>query len=186
MCLNAATISNSTKDARNTAQSLLENLDAAIILFDSQGRILSANPNACKLPHATAENLSTRKFPELCVSGLRPISEQHGQSAYLERTDAPPIPVAFRRTDVEPPATAIPRLEEKEEPAEATLLVLSDLSSSLELERQLGQVKRITEATRIAGEMAHEIRTPLTTISASIQLLQQYEKNSTAKVWLPK
>lgn len=173
------------KDARNTAQTLLENLDAGILLLDPQGRILSANQTACALLHASPENLSTRTFPGLCVSGLSPIAEQYGQSAYLERTDAPPVPVACRRTDVELPAAAIPSTEEKEGFVKVTLLVLSDLSRPLDLERQLSQVKRITAATRIAGEMAHEIRTPLTTISASIQLLQNYEKSATSADWLP-
>ncbi len=173
------------QDTLNTAQTLLENLGAGILLLDGQGQILSANPTACELLHATAENLSTRTFPKLCVSDLRPLPEHYGPSTYLERTDAPPIPVAYRRADIELPATAIPCPEEREGTAEVTLIVLSDLSGPLELERQLSQVKRITAATRIAGEMAHEIRTPLTTISASIQLLNHYETNTTSADWLP-
>ena len=46
-------------------------------------------------------------------------------------------------------------------------------------------MERITAATRIAGEMAHEIRTPLTAISASVQLLRHYEASTTAADWLP-
>ena len=173
------------QDARKTAQTLLENLDAGILLLDPQGQILFANPVACALLHTPAEKLSTRTFPDLCVSDHLPIPGQYGRSACLERMDAPPLPVAYRRSNVELPAAVIPSLEEKEGCVKVTLVVLSDLSRPLELERQLGQTKRITAATRIAGEMAHEIRTPLTTISASIQLLQHYEKSSTSADWLP-
>jgi len=172
------------RDVRNTAQALLENLGAGILLLDRQGQILVANPTACKLLRTSAEKLSARTFPELCVSGPC-IPEHYGQSTYLQRTEVSPLPVSYRSADVELPATAIPGIEGHEETVEATLLVFSDLSRPLELERQLAQVERITTATRIAGEMAHEIRTPLTTISASIQLLMHYEKKITAADWLP-
>jgi len=172
------------RDARNTAQALMGNLGAGLLL-DRQGHILFASPGACELLQASEEKLSNRKFPELCVPEPHPISERYGQSAYLAQKDAPPLPVVYHSADIELPATAIPGLEKGEETIDATLLVLSNLSRTLELERQLGQVKRITAATRIAGEMAHEIRSPLTTISASIQLLKHYEKNTTAKDWLP-
>jgi len=173
------------RDARATAQTLLANLGAGIFLLDREGQILSASPTACELLQTTAEKLSARKFPELCVSGLRPIPERYGQSAYLARTGAPPLPVSCRSADVELPATAISSPAERDETVEVTLLVVSDLSRLLELEHQLGQVDRITAATRIAGEMAHEIRTPLTTISASIQLLKHYEEKTTPADWLP-
>ena len=173
------------RDVRNTAQALLENLGAGIFLLDRQGQILVANPAACKLLRTSAERLSSRTFPELCVSGSCPIPEHYGQSTYLQRTEVSPLPVSYRSADVELPATAIPGIEGNEETVEATLLVVSDLSHPLELERQLAQVERITTATRIAGEMAHEIRTPLTTISASVQLLRHYEEKTTPADWLP-
>ena len=58
-------------------------------------------------------------------------------------------------------------------------------AQALETRRQLKKVERITAATRIAGEMAHEIRTPLTAISASVQLLRHYEDRTTSADWLP-
>lgn len=172
------------QDARNTAQILLANTGACTLLLNRQGKILVSNPAACKMLHTTEEELSLRKFPELCVSGLRPLPEHYGQSTHLSRTDAPPLPVSFHSADITLPATSISDTTEKEK-IEVTLLVFSDISLSLELEYQLEQVERVTAATRIAGEMAHEIRTPLTAISASIQLLQHYENKMTAADWLP-
>ena len=172
------------EDARNTAQTLLSNLGSCILLLDRQGKILFANPAACELLHTTPEKLSIRKFQELCVSGKRPIPERYGQSTYLSRTSAPPLPVSFRNADIALPSSAAAGFGE-EENTETTLLVFSDLSRPLELEQQLAQVERITAATRIAGEMAHEIRTPLTAISASVQLLKHYEEKTTAADWLP-
>lgn len=172
------------QDARNTAQILLSNIGACILLLNRQGQILFSNSAACEKLHTSVEELSLRKFPELCVSELRPLPEHYGQSAHLSRADAPPLPVSFHSADITLPATSMPDTQEKER-VEVTLLVFSDISLPLELEYQLEQVERVTAATRIAGEMAHEIRTPLTAISASIQLLQHYENKTTAADWLP-
>jgi len=172
------------QDARNTARILLSNMGGCILLLNRQGQILFSNSAACEMLHTTLEELSSRKFPELCVSGLRPLPEHYGQSAHLSRIDAPPLPVSFHSADITLPATSISDTKEKEK-IKLTLLVFSDISFSLGLEYQLEQVERITAATRIAGEMAHEIRTPLTAISASIQLLQHYENKTTAADWLP-
>lgn len=180
------TCSNQRKGSNdwNTAEMLLAHLDSCILLLDRQGWILFANPAACKMLHTPAGDLSSRKFQDLCVSDLRPLPEHYGESAHLALPDAPPLPVSCRRADIALPASAIPGLEGKDG-IETTLLVFSDLSHPLKLERQLRQVERITAATRIAGEMAHEIRTPLTAISASVQLLKHYEEKATSADWLP-
>jgi two-component system sensor histidine kinase PilS (NtrC family) len=173
------------RDAAVTLQTLLKNLDAGILMLDRDGFILYANPAACALTQATVEQLSTRKFADICASGLRPLPDHYGASAHLSRMDGPPVPVALAKADVSLPAEALPDFADQEDEAEITLVVLSDLTRNMELEHQLGQTERVTAATRIASEMAHEIRTPLTTISASIQLLQHYEKNASARDWLP-
>ncbi len=172
--------------ARNdhTAETLLTHLGACVLLLDRQGWILFANPAACEMLHTPAEDLSSRRFEDLCVSDLRPLPEHYGDSAHLALPDAPPFPVSYHRADITLPVSAIPDLGGKDD-LEATLLVFSDISHPLKLERQLRQVERITAATRIAGEMAHEIRTPLTAISASIQLLKHYEEKATSADWLP-
>ena len=74
---------------------------------------------------------------------------------------------------------------QSEQETGVTLLTFKDISAALETDRQLARVERITSATEIAGEMAHEIRTPLTAISASVQLLRHYEENATSADWLP-
>jgi two-component system sensor histidine kinase PilS (NtrC family) len=172
-------------EAAVTLRTLLSNLDTGILMLDREGWILSANPAACALTHTSAEHLSVRKFADICVSGLKPVPEHYGTSAHITRMDGPPVPVALRKADVSLPAAALPDGADQEGSSEITLVVLHDLSRNMALEHQRDQIEQVTAATRVAGEMAHEIRTPLTTISASIQLLQHYEKSASARDWLP-
>ncbi len=173
------------RDVLTTAQVLLKNIGTAALLLDRQGKILSANPFACKLLKRTEQELSAQKFPDLCLSETLSIPEYYGPSTHLLRTDAPPLPVALHSTDITLPAAALGHSSEKQKPLSITLLSFTDISHSLSLEQQLQQVERITAATQIAGEMAHEIRTPLTAISASVQLLKHYEEKASVTDWLP-
>ncbi len=173
------------QDTRETAQTLLRNLGVATLVLDRKGKILMSNPLACELLCTTEQELVSRNFPDLCVSENLSIPNHYGLSAHLSRTDAVPLPVSLSRTDVTLPAVALNPFDKNQETFSATLLSFYDISYSLNLEHQLRQVERITAATRIAGEMAHEIRTPLTSISASVQLLKYYEEKATASDWLP-
>jgi hypothetical protein len=178
-------INHHKEDAMQTTESLLRNLQSATLVLDPQGRILLANHRACEMLTTTEESLRTMEFTALFATGKHPIPETYGKAAYLARTNLPPVPVAYRTADTELPATALPEASTDQAHIPVTLLALLDISHSLELERQLQQIERITAATRIAGEMAHEIRTPLTAISASVQLLKHYEEKATSADWLP-
>jgi len=166
--------------------SLMKDLDLGMLLLDRQGRILGANPKACALLQTTEGDLATREFGGLCHPGESPIPGHYGRTTYLERGNgAPLLPVSFCSADILLPASAISSSSTETGEIDATLVVFSDLSGSMELERQIKRLGQITEATRMAGEMAYEIRTPLTTISASVQLLKHYEEKTTAADWLP-
>lgn len=177
---------NHGKDAAHTAHTLLHNLQSATMLLDTHGHIRLANKAACDMLNTTEESLCTLEFSTLLANGKRPIPESYGKTAYIARTNLPPLPVAYRTAEIALPASAMTEPGEgSPENTSFTLLTLTDIAHPLELERDLQKVERITAATRIAGEMAHEIRTPLTAISASIQLLKHYEDKSTSADWLP-
>jgi two-component system sensor histidine kinase PilS (NtrC family) len=168
------------RDSRNPGrllQATLDHLDAAVLMLDREGFILSANPAAGRLLQCSPDQLLQRTFAGLCVTELRSPPEAYGPAAWLERTHAPPVPAAVNRTEATLPDAAVPGLDDRGETAKVTLVVLHDLSPLLELTRWLDQMERTTAATRMASEMAHDIRTPLTTISASVQLLHHYESH---------
>jgi nitrogen-specific signal transduction histidine kinase len=172
-------------DVKNTSTSLLNNLQTGVLMLDGPGHIILANPTACEWLNMSEGELLNKQFTSLCISGEPINQEMYGTSTYLTRSGGPPLPISYRTAQIELPATARPDDSPTAGETELTLLTFTDISRPLQLEQQLEQVERITAATRIAGEMAHEIRTPLTSISASIQLLQHYEEKSTAADWLP-
>jgi len=171
-------------DAQNAIIRLIEGLSANILVLDRDGQILMANPAACDILRTTADALCGRRFTEISDPEHIVIPKSYGPSTCLSRHGHPHLPVGYCRSDIQLPAAALPELGAEEEIA-VTLVVFTDLSEALAMERRLNLVEHISAATRIAGEMAHEIRTPLTSISASIQLLKHYEEKSTSADWLP-
>ncbi|VGO20081.1 histidine kinase dimerization/phospho-acceptor domain-containing protein [Pontiella sulfatireligans] len=173
-------------DLQRTTHLFLNSSPAPTLMLDPEGSILGANGAACEMLNRSQEALCTIKFIDLCTSGKQPIAEVHGKSVYLSRENKPSLPVTYRTADIKLLETALlGNKGRKSKAVDITLLSFNDISESVSLNHQLKQVERITQATRIAGEMAHEIRTPLTAISASVQLLKHYEDKTTASDWLP-
>jgi two-component system sensor histidine kinase PilS (NtrC family) len=173
------------EDARKNTETLIHNLQAGTFILDEQGHILLANPTACEILNGRQDDLINQKFTELYDPEQPSLPSSYGTTAYLERPDLPALPVSYHTATIKLPKAARPENFPKGDESEFTLLTFSDISRTLELEQKLEQVERITAATQIAGEMAHEIRTPLTAISASVQLLKHYEEKATASDWLP-
>jgi len=175
------------KDLKKTTSTLLRNIPAPALLLDREGTILFANQPVELLLKTDEAELCGTLFAEWCLTGKAPIADKYGNTAYVACKKSDPVPVAFRSLDFQLQKTALFDVEgSTNEEIDVTLITLSDISKALEQDRQLHKVERITAATRIAGEMAHEIRTPLTAISASIQLLRNYEEKATSADWLPR
>lgn len=178
-------ISQHRNDAKQTFGALLENLPAGVLTLDSHGQIVFASQTACEMLDATEEELCSQSFADLCTTGEDIYADTYGTTAYLIRPESSPLPVSYRTADIKLPASAFVNDAAPKDKYTVTLLVFTDISKPLKLEHQLKKVERITAATRIAGEMAHEIQPPLTAISASVQLLEHYERKATAADWLP-
>jgi two-component system sensor histidine kinase PilS (NtrC family) len=174
------------QDLHNTTCDLLWNNPHPILLLDVTGQILRANQPACELFNKSALELTDFKFNELCSAGPAPIPDSYGPCTYLVRDGESPVPVSYRVADLRLLETALHGSEgRKNEVLDVTIIAFSDISHPVKIENQLEQVERITAATELAGEMAHEIRTPLTSLSASVQLLKHYEERATSADWLP-
>jgi|GEM_PF-1205063 len=177
---------NLQNDLFNTFGNLLENIPCPALLLDYEGKILRSNGAAYETLEQNITAIEGKLFADLCTEPAEPIPESFGKTACLKRPGSKPLPVAFASSEFRTPETALyGALGRQGETTTVTLLTFNDISDALNTGRQLKKVERITAATRIAGEMAHEIRTPLTAISASVQLLLHYEEKATAADWLP-
>lgn len=170
----------------STTSTLLNSIPVPALLLSEEGDILLANEPACFTLNMNEQQLRIRKFADLRHVSAKPIPESFGHATTLVRPGSGPIPISYRTHDFKITESALHESEgRKNAVIKVTLLAFSDISDALKTRRQLEKVERITNATRIAGEMAHEIQAPLTTLSASIQLLKHYEAKATAADWLP-
>ncbi|WP_372808194.1 histidine kinase dimerization/phospho-acceptor domain-containing protein [Pontiella sp.] len=171
--------------ARTTA-TLLEHIPEPALLIDRDGKIVFATPAAVDLFGIELEQLKNNTFTDLLVAEAEPIPESYGKAAYFRRTGNGPLPAGYRSADLALPETALLGKDgRKNETIALSLVCFTDLSAALANANMLGRLERIHSANRIAGDLAHEIRTPLTAISASVQLLKSYEEKASAADWLP-
>jgi two-component system sensor histidine kinase PilS (NtrC family) len=169
-----------------TTFKLLDSIPAPVLLLNTEGSIVYANDPACVALNTTNLTLCTKQFSDLCCENANPVPESFGRSAYLTRESKHPMPVSYTTADMQIRETVLLGSEGRENTdITITLLLFDDITDALQTASRLQQVGRITRATHIAGEMAHEIRAPLATLSASIELLRHYEDIATAADWLP-
>ncbi|MDF7801275.1 histidine kinase dimerization/phospho-acceptor domain-containing protein [Pontiellaceae bacterium B1224] len=174
------------RDLTDTAEAILQNIPTPSVLLDWEGYVFYANEAALNLTGTDAVTFTGTLFSDWICDDAEEINESFGNAFYLKRPNNSPIPVVRTSRDFQLLEYALLGSNgRKYEAMNVSLVMLSDISQALETDRQLKKVERITAATRIAGEMAHEIRTPLTAISASVQLLRHYEDRTTSADWLP-
>lgn len=169
-----------------TTSTLLESIPVPVLLLNTDGLIVYANDPACAALNTSSQALCEKKFSALCRNDGKPIPESFGRSTYLTREGKASLPASFTTRDFHIPEVALSGTSGQNNTEIAiTMLLFTDISEGLKTFQQLQKVEHITSATRIAGEMAHEIQAPLSTLSASVQLLRHYEEKATAADWLP-
>lgn len=174
------------KELTGTTMTLVSSIPVPAMVLDHEGYILFSNSLLCELLEIDDDSLSATRFVDLHTTGKNEIPEEFGLATYLKSESGKIIPVAYGSRDMYLLETALLGSNGRKNcEIQISLLTLTDISQALENIHLLEQVERITAATHFAGEMAHEIRTPLTAISASVQLLQHYEDQTTAADWLP-
>jgi len=148
-------------------ESIIESIDAGLLTLDPNGRVLSSNPTAERIIGHGKYQIVGRHysefFPELELpdreaafpSLIKPWSYVHvrpdEQTLYLEMT-----------------------LQALRDPSGASwsrLLVLQDKTDIRQMEEEVKRVEMLATLGELAAGIAHEIRTPLASMSGSIQML---------------
>ncbi|VGO15952.1 hypothetical protein PDESU_04541 [Pontiella desulfatans] len=179
-------IDSAEQELTETTATLLERIPEAALVLDQKGCILFSNKAATSLLGFGENELANMAFTDLLDEEGDPIPESYGTTALLRRKDRDALPVRYASSELQVPELALLGPEGRKNTTIAiSLIILTDISHALGTEKKLRKLERINAATRLAGELAHEIRTPLTAISASIQLLKRYEEKASAADWLP-
>ena len=169
-------ISKKEKQFRDITKIVFENVKTGLLLLDADDRILMANGRACVLLGRDEYELTGKTLASIHLKPSEIKSgdtDLRGAADYFRRSDGSIFPVSIEDARVTLPAEAVPHISA---PArglvDTRILNFNDLSHFLRLQSQTRQLERIKAAANMAKEMAHQIRTPLTGISGTVQLLQ--------------
>jgi len=168
-------INKKEKQFGTLAEIIFKNVKTGLLLLDDDDHILMANDRAGELLGWNETELVGKALYTLEANPSADTADEALPKAahYFRRSDGSVLPVSIESARLTLPAEALPNA-----PAPAHTLVntrvlsFSDLSRLLHLQSQTSQLERVKSAAHMAKEMAHRVRTPLTSISGAVQLLQ--------------
>lgn len=169
-------ISKKEKQFSEIAKIIFENVKTGLLLLDSNDRILMVNNRACVLLGRDEHELIGKPVASIHLKPAEARSadaDLRGAADYFRRADGSIFPVSIEDSRLTLPAEALPNTKTTAGGlVDTRILNFNNLSFFLRLQNQTRQIDRIKAAANMAKEMAHQIRTPLTAISGTVQLLQ--------------
>jgi nitrogen fixation/metabolism regulation signal transduction histidine kinase len=158
--------------ARANLQTILDNLTAGVIVFDSQGRIDTVNPGATRILRLPLSAYRQRRLDE--VPGLNAFGQAVWQRFELHAT-SPEAGERDQWQDSFELQTQIPDGRDRDTvtllvrgaamPMGARLMVFDDISEVVSAQRSQAW-------SEVARRLAHEIKNPLTPIQLSAERIQ--------------
>jgi len=154
--------------ARAHLQTILDNLTAGVIVFDSAGRIDMVNPGATRILRLPLSAYKGRYLSD--VTGLEPFAENIRQRFELYATDPTPGERQQWQESYELSLPSIPEpltllVRGAELPPNERLIVFDDLT-------EIVSAQRAEAWSEVARRVAHEIKNPLTPIQLSAERMQ--------------
>ena len=151
---------------------ILENIDRAVIAFDSDGWITLFNPAAEALMECSSRQVVGKSYQDLfrdqeTLLYLVKVALEEGRSItddeglYLHRSNASPLPVN---------AYTAPIFAQGGN-QDGAVMIIRDLSRIKDLEGTLRRADRLSMLGTLAAGLAHEIKNPLGGIKGAAQLL---------------
>ena len=156
------------ESARARVQTILDNLNSGVIMFDAQGRIDTVNPGATRLLRVPLSVYVGQ--PLEAVPGLQDMAQAVNDRFALYASDPEPgerqqWQESFERPLADPQEFQTLLVRGADLPAHARLIVFDDIS-------ELVSAQRAKAWGEVARRVAHEIKNPLTPIQLSAERLQ--------------
>ncbi len=148
-------------------KSVMDNMMTGLMVTDNDGKIMMINRSALEILGVTEEETLERPIEELSPN-LSIFREQVspsgiGQEVSVTTADGLEVPLGFTST----------RLLDPEGREIGVVTVFKDLTEVKESQRQLRVKEKLATIGEVSGAIAHEIKNPLFSISASIQTLER-------------
>ncbi|NOY80736.1 MAG: PAS domain-containing protein [Kiritimatiellaeota bacterium] len=154
---------------RELVDAIFNHVPVGLFALDN-GRVLLANAAGAELLGVPPDDLIGRKMTE-CFVDRRPDLGEIGSLDgvwQLQRDDGGILPVALELSRVHLPADVSGDTVQTEASAQPVcVLAVRDLSETLRAEQAMEEATRLRTAFRVAAELAHSIRNPLTAIQSA-------------------
>ncbi len=159
------------QEARSMHHNILDSLSEAVITVDLENRVTYINPAGCGLFHCQTAEVVGRPyltlfrenahFSSFLLDALQSGREYHGVELDY------PLPLQTLRV-----VASCSRLFDGRGHQLGVVVIIRDISETHQLQQQVARSDRLAAIGEMAAGIAHDLRTPLTSIRGFVQYLQ--------------
>ena len=146
---------NNLAELRARSRKVLENLRDGVVVVDSRGNLLQANPAAVDILGLPDRDTGVLQGTPIESAIAQFLADGQAPETTEMVIDERIINCRFSRTEVE----------------NGVIMVLSDITEATNLRAALEERKRLAIVGRLSATLAHEIRNPLASISGAAEML---------------
>lgn len=151
-------------------ESTVKSLMSGLLTTDQLGRVTSFNPEAERITGRTARDAIGRDVEEI-IPGIRELAIGATEDGVGENSRAR-MPYCNRHGAELHLGLAAYLLKDADGAAFGFVVIFQDVTSVVEMERELRRSERLAAVGELSASIAHEVRNPLAAISGSIQILR--------------
>lgn len=179
ICDHLSTVYTATEelfDLTRYVEKVLDELPVGVLTYQMRQDELQLNPEAREILDVDQEEMKRKAFETR-------IKKQFDDSEILEIFDLKHDPerIPPKRYELSREGTHSPRivqvmqssLRDKEDILTGKLIVLSDITDQVRLNKQVSRTERLAALGELASSLAHEIKNPLTSIQGFVQMLPE-------------